>query len=949
MPVGLKVETVADDAGPLERDAELSTIDRLLDQASAGAGRLLVIEGPSGIGRSRLLEETVRRAHGAGMDVLTARAGELETGYPFEVALRLFEPRVAKGAAEILDGRAVLAAPLLATTTVEPGASFTNETELVRGLYWCVANVCRRRAVVLVVDDCHWADEPSLRFLNYLARRLDDLPLLVVLAVRTGDPTARGDLIERLVHASGSVRLRPRELSRHATRHLLRQGADGPISDEFAEACWTMAKGNPLLVGALVHGLREELVRPEETDAAALTELARQDVEHVVARRLRRLGAPARRLALACSVLGDDHPIATGVRLAQLGSDAGVVAAARLAEAQILSSAGSTTFEHSIVRSAVYAQLDAAERRAIHLLAARLQYDAGWDPGVVAAHVLKAEIPDEPWAVEALRAGARVVFRRSSPELAVGYLRRALELGSARETEAGLLLELGIAEAASGRPTSLERFERALPILKEPADQATALHALGQTLYRRGRHQEAIDAFRRGASLFVDVDADSALMFEAEVECAAIILNGYGVSRLSASVRQAARRAPVTAADRVALAVSAFCSSLSGPDLVAAGRLAERALGDGALLREQTAEGMAVKLAILALAFSGRSADAVREAGLLLEDARERGVAVAFAEGSMVRAVAHFVQGHISEAMADAQAAIDGEVNRDWHMAGVVPRSIRVACLVERGELVEAAAEARGAEAELIGCPGHDAWLSWARGRVLFAEGDTGGALDSFRLAGRLAQDADITNPEMIPWRTDAALAAFRTGDTEGGLRWLDDEERAGLAIQLPGTSVRVARVRALACPPGERIRSLEAAIPGLEPPGLELELARGLVDLAVARRQVGDRAASRDGLRRAVHLAHTLGATALERRARDELLASGARPRRAALVGINSLTPSEARIARLAAEGTGNRAIADLLFLTKGTVAWHLGRVYRKLGISSREELRTRLDVEPG
>jgi DNA-binding CsgD family transcriptional regulator len=948
MPVGLKVETVADDAGPLERDAELRTIDRLLDQGSTSAGRLLVIEGPSGIGRSRLLEETIRRAHSAGMDVLAARAGELETGYPFEVALRLLEPRVAKDAADILDGRAALAAPLLAPATIESGASVTNETELVRGLYWCVVNICRRRAAVLVVDDCHWADEPSLRFLNYLVRRLDDLPLLVVLAVRTGDPTARGDLIERLVHASGSVRLRLRELSPDATRYLLRQGADRPISDEFAEACWTMAKGNPLLVGALVHALREELV-PEEPDAAALTELARQDVEHVVARRLRRLGALARRLALACSVLGDDHPIATGVTLAQLGSDAGVVAAARLAEAQILSSAGSTTFEHPIVRSAVYAQLDAAERRAIHLRAARLQYDAGWDPSVVAAHLLKGEIPDEPWAVEALRAGARVVSRRGSPELAVGYLQRALELASARETEAGLLLELGIAEAASGRSTSLERFERALPILKEPADQATALHALGQTLYRRGRHQEAIDAFRRGASLFVDLDDDSALMFEAELECAAIILNGYGLSRLSASVRESARRAPVTAADRVALAVSAFCSSLSGPDLVAAGRLAEQALGDGALLREQTAEGMAVKLAILALAFSGRSADAVREAGLLLEDARERGVAVAFAEGSMVRAVAHFALGHISEAMADAQAAIDGEVTRDWHMAGVVPRSIRVVCLLERGELVEAAAEARGAEAELIGCSGHDAWLSWARGRVLFAEGDTGGALDSFRLAGRLAEDADITNPEMIPWRTDAALAAFRAGDAESGLRWLDDEERGGQAIQLPGTSARVARVRALACPPRERIRSLEAAISGLELPGLELELARGLVDLAVARRQVGDRTASRDGLRRAVHLAHALGATALERRARDELLASGARPRRAALVGINSLTPSEARIARLAAEGTSNRAIADMLFLTKGTVAWHLGRVYRKLGISSREELRTRLDVELG
>jgi DNA-binding CsgD family transcriptional regulator len=118
-------------------------------------------------------------------------------------------------------------------------------------------------------------------------------------------------------------------------------------------------------------------------------------------------------------------------------------------------------------------------------------------------------------------------------------------------------------------------------------------------------------------------------------------------------------------------------------------------------------------------------------------------------------------------------------------------------------------------------------------------------------------------------------------------------------------------------------------------------------VDLAVARRQTGNRVASRDGLRRAVDLAHRLGATELERRAREELLASGAKPRRTAVAGISSLTPGEGRIARLAAEGKSNPAIADLLFLTKSTVAWHLGRVYRKLGISCREELRARFDDE--
>jgi DNA-binding CsgD family transcriptional regulator len=939
----LKVKAVVDGGIPVEREAELATIDRLLGQTADGAGRLLVVEGPSGIGRSRLLEETIRRARDARCDVLAARAGELETGYPFEVALRLFEPRLARGAQGLLHGRAALAAPLLTPSTAAVG-SVINETELIRGLYGCIVNVCAERPAVIVIDDCHWADDPSLRFLNYLVRRLDDVPLAVVLAVRTGDPSARGDLIDRLVHAGGNVRMRPRELSPVATGEFLRGVAGDPISEGLISACWRVTKGNPLLLATLAQVLRDGPGRCGRIDAAAVAELAPEDLDHVVTRRLRRLGESAVQLARACAVLGDDHPIAMGVALAQLDAEAGAVAAARLRSAQILADAGSTTFEHPIIRTAVYAQLDAAERRTIHPRAARLHFDRGWDSSVVAAHLLKGHVPDEPWAIEALRAGAGVVARRGAPELAVIYLQRVLELPAAKECEAGILLELGITEAASGRSTSLARFERALPILKEPTDQAVALHALGQTLYRRGRQKEAIEAFRRGAHLFSGVDEDAALMFEAELECAAIIVDGYALARLSPAVREATLRVPGSAADRVALAVGAFCSSLSGHDVAAAGRLAEQALGQGALLREQTSEGMAVKLAVLALAFSGRGGEAARQAGLLLDDARARGAAVAFAEASMVRAVAHFARGHITEAMADAQAAIDGELTRDWHMAGVVPRSIRVVCLLERGEVQLAAQEARAAESELIGFPGHDAWLSWAIGRVLSAEGELNGALERFRTAGRLAEEADITNPGMIPWRTDAALAAFRAGDVDSAARWLDEEEDRGKGVGLPGTAARVARVRAFGCPVTERVPLLEEATAGLELPGMELELARGLVDLAVARRQAGYRSDARDGLRRAVDLAHRLGATELERHACAELLASGARPRRAALVGIGSLTPSEGRIARLAAGGQSNRAIADQLFLTKGTVAWHLGRVYRKLGITSREELRARL-----
>jgi DNA-binding CsgD family transcriptional regulator len=138
----------------------------------------------------------------------------------------------------------------------------------------------------------------------------------------------------------------------------------------------------------------------------------------------------------------------------------------------------------------------------------------------------------------------------------------------------------------------------------------------------------------------------------------------------------------------------------------------------------------------------------------------------------------------------------------------------------------------------------------------------------------------------------------------------------------------------------GHEISILEQAIELLESADAPLELARALVDLGGALRRGGRRVDCREPLRRAQDLAHQCGATMLEQRARDELLSSGARPRRAMISGIEALTPSERRIADLVAQGHTNRAVAETLFLTKGTVEWHLKHIYQKLDVRSRDAL---------
>src|SRR5215213_5172588 len=167
----------------LERDGEMAALERMLEAAHAGDGQLVMVEGSAGIGKTRLLSEARARARVAKMDVLFARAGELEGDFAFGVVRQLFEPALANSApnvrAELLAGAAELAASLFgsAPTSASSDAGESSFAKL-HGLYWLAANFASRNPTLLVVDDLHWADEPSLRWLGYLARRLEGLPLV---------------------------------------------------------------------------------------------------------------------------------------------------------------------------------------------------------------------------------------------------------------------------------------------------------------------------------------------------------------------------------------------------------------------------------------------------------------------------------------------------------------------------------------------------------------------------------------------------------------------------------------------------------------------------------------------------------------------------------------------------------------------------------------------------
>ena len=306
-----------------ERERELAAVEELLD----GRGRMLLLEGRAGIGKTSLVEVACSRAAELGHEVLRARGSELESGFAFGVVRQLFERRLAgadPGEREaLLAGPAAAARPLLAGEVAAPLAGDSSFAVL-HGLYWLVVNLAARGPLLIAVDDAHWADEPSLRWLAYLARRLDGLAAGVLVALRPGDPAVLGAPLLAVCAEAAAV-LRPALLSEQAVGAVVRAaaqpGVGGEAGDELCAAVYAACGGNPLYLTELLRaadrgGRPLAALEPAELLAGGLDGIARQ-----VITRVRGLGPDALRLAQALAVLGDGGDAAA--RGGDRGGDAG--------------------------------------------------------------------------------------------------------------------------------------------------------------------------------------------------------------------------------------------------------------------------------------------------------------------------------------------------------------------------------------------------------------------------------------------------------------------------------------------------------------------------------------------------------------------------------------------------------------------------------------------------
>jgi DNA-binding CsgD family transcriptional regulator len=933
------------DAELLERESELLALDRALGEATEGHGSVVAIEGPPGIGKSSLVTRCVESARERGMYVISVRATELERSYPYGIVRQTADSveldKSAEERSALFTGAARLALPIL-----DPGsAEATDSPELMyqrlHGLYWLTANMAREQPLVITIDDAQWADEASMAAERFLSLRIADLPMVLLLAVRTADVGQLAVPLAEILADPATISIRPGPLSPEGAGQRI-EALLGSSDPAFAAACHHATGGNPFLLEQLVSEVRAEGIEPTAASADGVATLGPDTVRASVLLRLERLPAAGAPVARALAVLGEhDVSIRDVATMAEVPEDDAAEALAALERAGLVAGAPSLRFTHPILRAAIEDDMPAVERSRAHEQAAGLLRDRDADPVAVAAHLLLCEPGQGHWAVAALRAAARRGEALGDPASAVRYLERAVVERPGAEELGELLFELGLAAAHAGDPDAAQHLERAAA-----AGGSTRLRALHWTAVLHlvaGRAGAAADVLE---SALRDVPEESAA---AEPLIETLLAAGLE----STSVRQrlgdlmdhltVPAGTPRTDFERFTLITVAFRAVVEQADAATATEFIRRALGVEehgyyeSVMRASVGRPM--------IAFVLALVDQLDEAEALLDRlvraARDYGdrsaVGVFSAERSWIRLRAGAVEG--AEADAAEGLRIARDATRARGHAPVAAATAVLAGLERERPLDELSALLRGLPP--AGDPDTVVQddLRLAESALLLAGGDARAAAD-VALALDREHSWGCSCPSLLPWRSAAALALSQLEENEQALELARDELRLAQELGTPRATGIAQRVVALVGPADERQERLEEAIETLERGPSKLELARATCDLGADLRRRGERSAARDILRRAHTLASECGATRLASRARDELGRSGARLMREPARGVEGLTPSEVRVAELAAEGLTNREVAQALFVSEKTVETHLGRVYRKLDIKSRHAL---------
>ncbi len=910
--------------GLVERAVELDRMTAAQRAAAGGVGVTVVVEGVAGVGKTALLDRAAASAGDEGCRVARATGHPLEVALSYGVVRQLLEPLVARLPADRLAdlgsgaGRRALA--LLTGGTAE----LAEDLELVHATYRLVEQLAAEGPLLLVVDDAQWADRPSATLLLYLSQRIEQLPVSLVVGFRAGEPSEVADLLTRL---PGPTTVAP--LSEEATAELVR--GRFPATDQAVCAeCYRVTGGNPLLITELLAGLEGgdgalDRQRVEELRRSTTVSLRR-----TTAHRLAGVGDDAREVARAVAVLGPGGSLRRVAALSGLSLERCAAGLDALARAGVLTGGEPPGFVHPLVESAVRHDIPDAERALRHRRAAELGWADGDDAEQVAAHLLVATRQGDPVAVETLREAARLARSRGTADSACRYLERALVEPPAPAVRVTVLAELADAEMTAGRADTWDHLGEAVRLAEDPADRSGLLIRTGDLLFQAGRYDEAATAFEHAARERSDPAVESRVRAS---RLAVEALRPGAVDRPAPPCLTAdADAEPGQLVHLALLSVMGVADHRTTRDLV--GRAVDRGLGDSGV-------GLDLLIALSCMVWADMFEECDEVVSRALRASERQASHLAGAHLRFGRSWLRHWAGRLDEAVADAFSAIElwrggwnGQVEfaRFWCAASLVEldRVDQAAEVLDEAELA-----ARGVDP--VGRASH----RLARGRIATARGEHAEARRQLAAAAEIAAGVPfLHNPSALPWRSDGALAAQVVGDHEAALALAAEEVDLARRYGAPRALGVALRAHGLVVGGAVGLSDLREAVDVLTGSPAGLEEVRARVDLGAALRRAGHRAEAREVLRDGQASAASLGAVRLRERARVELVSAGGRPRREAVRGPDALTPSERRVAELAAGGRSNPDIAAELYISRRTVEFHLRGAFRKLEVSSRRAL---------
>ncbi|MFJ3207452.1 ATP-binding protein [Streptomyces flaveolus] len=880
--------TAAASASLWERDEEVAAITQAVDTLCAdrsSSGSLLVCRGEAGLGKTALLAETRRIAEARGCTVWSARGGETLRSVPFNVVRQLLQPALVsmlpEEARDYLGDWYDIAGPALGIA--EPGERQADPQGVCDGLVAAVRRLARREwPLVLLIDDVHWADQETLRWLAALAERLDETSALLVIARRpdgvTGDSARHLDAAE----AAGRPLAPLSALTPEATAGLTRATVGAHADGAFCREVWAVTDGNPYETVELLAKVQDSELEPVESRAAELRALNRSARGGGLVARLEQLGIDATRFAWAAAILGTGITVDMVARLATLDRGDAVRCAELLGTARILTGPdpaagqaadGDLEFVHPLIATAVYNSIPDALRRAMHGIAAQLVADSGLGAAAASRHLLQVHPDDDQDVVRQLRDAAREHLAVGAPDAARRCLERALEEPPLPEAHARVLYELGCATLLTAPATTIGHLRTALAMPGLDGDERVdAVFRLSQALLHNDQLEEAVRTVE--AESVRNPDPSARLRLQA----VQYMWEGIHAGE-TASPGRSARLAELAAtctgrdnAERALLILRGFDAMTHGENAEEVVELCDRALVNGRLAPglgwTDTEWGLELPM-MLASAYA--YCDRLDRAEALFTEALRAYETAGWSGGHLALAHAYVGLGHRRRGrLREAEKSLRESLRIAERVGRGLPLYWSAICnlidtLLARGHVEEA----RSLADQYGFAPPYPSTIvlpdpRTVRGRLLLATGRTKDGINELEAAEKAAAARGRHNPVVVPWATDLARAL--AAEDPGRAAQLASDARRQAERFGTDTAIGEALRCAAALETGQRaVRLAAQAVAYLEASPCQYEHAAARVEYGIAAR-------SKAELERGLALARSCGSDGLVAKAREAL-----------------------------------------------------------------------------